>query len=238
MNAGDGRAEVHLFPYRLSHHLASSSDGLLTSQDNFEATLLEAPSFSLMLVSLRSLCFACNLKPATYFLSSCTMVQPYKPNKRLQLLLTQDTRFSPGKFGGGGYLTVHKNVGDMIDWYNIQVSFVIHLLHSASRLTQIITSSTIVSPPNNIISPMLMKPQRARPNTRPATAFSPHPPTSGLKLLSSKLRLAGFHSPNSLLESLALLPMLTTDLCRLRLWHNVCWMQRIEAGVSSHPSPS
>ncbi|KAF8588811.1 glycoside hydrolase family 18 protein [Ramaria rubella] len=28
--------------------------------------------------------------------------------------------FSPGLFGGGAYLTVDKNVGDLIDWYNIQ----------------------------------------------------------------------------------------------------------------------
>ncbi|KAJ8519827.1 hypothetical protein ONZ45_g3252 [Pleurotus djamor] len=28
--------------------------------------------------------------------------------------------FSPNKFGGGAYLTVHKNVGSMIDWYNVQ----------------------------------------------------------------------------------------------------------------------
>lgn len=28
--------------------------------------------------------------------------------------------FSPGRFGGGAYLTVHKEVGDLIDWYNIQ----------------------------------------------------------------------------------------------------------------------
>ncbi|KAH8107404.1 glycoside hydrolase family 18 protein [Phellopilus nigrolimitatus] len=28
--------------------------------------------------------------------------------------------FSPNKFGGGGYLTVNKNVGNLIDWYNIQ----------------------------------------------------------------------------------------------------------------------
>ncbi|KAF8966247.1 hypothetical protein BDZ97DRAFT_1756668 [Flammula alnicola] len=30
--------------------------------------------------------------------------------------------FSPNKFGGGGYLKVHQTVGNMIDWYNIQVS--------------------------------------------------------------------------------------------------------------------
>ncbi|KZT23537.1 glycoside hydrolase family 18 protein [Neolentinus lepideus HHB14362 ss-1] len=28
--------------------------------------------------------------------------------------------FSPGHWGGGGYLTVHKNVGNLIDWYNVQ----------------------------------------------------------------------------------------------------------------------
>ncbi|KAG5644170.1 hypothetical protein DXG03_009011 [Asterophora parasitica] len=28
--------------------------------------------------------------------------------------------FSPGKFGGGAYLKVHKTVGSLIDWYNIQ----------------------------------------------------------------------------------------------------------------------
>lgn len=28
--------------------------------------------------------------------------------------------FSPNKFGGGAYLTVDKNVGDLIDWYNVQ----------------------------------------------------------------------------------------------------------------------
>jgi len=28
--------------------------------------------------------------------------------------------FSPGKFGGGAYLTVDATVGNMIDWYNIQ----------------------------------------------------------------------------------------------------------------------
>lgn len=28
--------------------------------------------------------------------------------------------FSPGKFGGGAYLTVHKQVGNLIDWYNVQ----------------------------------------------------------------------------------------------------------------------
>ncbi|KAF8521728.1 glycoside hydrolase family 18 protein [Hysterangium stoloniferum] len=29
--------------------------------------------------------------------------------------------FSPGKFGGGAYLTVNRNVGSLIDWYNVQV---------------------------------------------------------------------------------------------------------------------
>ncbi|KXN83991.1 hypothetical protein AN958_00638 [Leucoagaricus sp. SymC.cos] len=28
--------------------------------------------------------------------------------------------FSPNKWGGGGYLKVHKSVGSMIDWYNVQ----------------------------------------------------------------------------------------------------------------------
>ncbi|KLO18244.1 glycoside hydrolase family 18 protein [Schizopora paradoxa] len=28
--------------------------------------------------------------------------------------------FSPGKFGGGAYLTVDKTVGSLIDWYNVQ----------------------------------------------------------------------------------------------------------------------
>ncbi|EIN14309.1 glycoside hydrolase [Punctularia strigosozonata HHB-11173 SS5] len=28
--------------------------------------------------------------------------------------------FSPGKFGGGAYLTVDSDVGDLIDWYNVQ----------------------------------------------------------------------------------------------------------------------
>jgi len=28
--------------------------------------------------------------------------------------------FSPNKFGGGAYLTVNKNVGNLIDWYNVQ----------------------------------------------------------------------------------------------------------------------
>ncbi|KAL0953846.1 hypothetical protein HGRIS_005022 [Hohenbuehelia grisea] len=28
--------------------------------------------------------------------------------------------FSPNKFGGGAYLTVHQNVGNLIDWYNVQ----------------------------------------------------------------------------------------------------------------------
>ncbi|KAF9454330.1 glycoside hydrolase family 18 protein [Macrolepiota fuliginosa MF-IS2] len=28
--------------------------------------------------------------------------------------------FSPGKFGGGAYLTVNQNVGSLIDWYNVQ----------------------------------------------------------------------------------------------------------------------
>ncbi len=30
--------------------------------------------------------------------------------------------FSPTHYGGGGYLKVHQMVGDMIDWYNVQVS--------------------------------------------------------------------------------------------------------------------
>lgn len=28
--------------------------------------------------------------------------------------------FSPKMWGGGGYLKVHKEVGSMIDWYNVQ----------------------------------------------------------------------------------------------------------------------
>jgi len=28
--------------------------------------------------------------------------------------------FSPGKYRNGAYLTVHKTVGNLIDWYNIQ----------------------------------------------------------------------------------------------------------------------
>jgi len=28
--------------------------------------------------------------------------------------------FSPGKYGGGGYLKVHEKVGSLIDWYNVQ----------------------------------------------------------------------------------------------------------------------
>ncbi|KAL5483523.1 hypothetical protein ACEPAI_8755 [Sanghuangporus weigelae] len=30
--------------------------------------------------------------------------------------------FSPNRFGGGAYLTVNENVGDLIDWYNVQVN--------------------------------------------------------------------------------------------------------------------
>ena len=29
-------------------------------------------------------------------------------------------RFSPGKFGGGAYVTVNSKVGSLIDWYNVQ----------------------------------------------------------------------------------------------------------------------
>lgn len=29
--------------------------------------------------------------------------------------------FAPNIWGGGGYLKVHESVGDLIDWYNIQV---------------------------------------------------------------------------------------------------------------------
>ncbi|KAN0073593.1 Glycoside hydrolase superfamily [Tylopilus felleus] len=35
--------------------------------------------------------------------------------------------FSPNKWSGGGYLAVHKSVGSLIDWYNIQVRlFILH----------------------------------------------------------------------------------------------------------------
>ncbi len=34
-------------------------------------------------------------------------------------------RFSPGKFGGGAYVTVNSKVGSLIDWYNVQVSHLI-----------------------------------------------------------------------------------------------------------------
>jgi len=30
------------------------------------------------------------------------------------------TWFEPNRWGGGGYLEVHKSVGSMIDWYNVQ----------------------------------------------------------------------------------------------------------------------
>ncbi len=35
-------------------------------------------------------------------------------------MLTLDLRFAPNKWGGGGYLKVNSEVGDLIDWYNIQ----------------------------------------------------------------------------------------------------------------------
>lgn len=34
----------------------------------------------------------------------------------LILLLAVAPWFSPGRFGGGAYLTIHKEVGDLIDW--------------------------------------------------------------------------------------------------------------------------
>lgn len=40
------------------------------------------------------------------------------------LVLTCVTsRFTPNRWGGGGYLKVHQQVGSLIDWYNIQVRF-------------------------------------------------------------------------------------------------------------------
>jgi hypothetical protein len=47
-------------------------------------------------------------------------------------------RFSPSIWGGGGYLKVHASVGNLIDWYNVQVSL---FLLRKSRLLNICTSS-------------------------------------------------------------------------------------------------
>lgn len=33
------------------------------------------------------------------------------------------SRFSPNIWPSGGYIEVHEQVGDIIDWYNVQVSF-------------------------------------------------------------------------------------------------------------------
>ncbi|KAL9713573.1 hypothetical protein Ac2012v2_003184 [Leucoagaricus gongylophorus] len=35
-------------------------------------------------------------------------------------ILTHARWFSPNRFGGGAYLTIHQQVGDLIDWYNVQ----------------------------------------------------------------------------------------------------------------------
>lgn len=38
-----------------------------------------------------------------------------------RILIIVIIRFSPSKWGGGGYLKVHNSVGSLIDWYNVQV---------------------------------------------------------------------------------------------------------------------
>ncbi|KAK7061021.1 hypothetical protein VNI00_000756 [Paramarasmius palmivorus] len=45
-----------------------------------------------------------------YPCTCCTLVGP----------IDNSGLFSPGKYGGGAYLTVHNSVGSLIDWYNVQ----------------------------------------------------------------------------------------------------------------------
>lgn len=59
-------------------------------------------------------------------------------------------RFSPNAWGGGGYLKVHASVGNLIDWYNIQVRLILlwsrrPCLINPNAILSIIDSSIIAS---------------------------------------------------------------------------------------------
>ena len=49
-----------------------------------------------------------------FYLSDLTMAHYYI------LKLAVAPWFTPTKYPGGGYLKIHEEVGDLIDWYNIQ----------------------------------------------------------------------------------------------------------------------
>lgn len=55
--------------------------------------------------------------------SGCSLVSLIFTGRKKVIYICD--RFSPGKFGGGAYVTVNSEVGSLIDWYNVQVSHLI-----------------------------------------------------------------------------------------------------------------
>ena len=56
------------------------------------------------------------------FLSLAVAVAPWylTPYFAVIVLIVLVLRFTPNRWGGGGYLKVHQQVGSLIDWYNVQ----------------------------------------------------------------------------------------------------------------------
>ncbi|KAJ6581556.1 glycoside hydrolase superfamily [Mycena capillaripes] len=60
-------------------------------------------------------------------------------------IITHARAFSPNTWGGGGYLKVHQSVGNLIDWYNIQLLTASSSTWSGSAVFQIAVSGVPLS---------------------------------------------------------------------------------------------
>src|ERR1700733_5686541 len=72
---------------------------------------------------LRSLLLSvrlCRWVPSSHMLVSTVSGKFRHTSFILSIITAVAPWFEPNRWGGGGYLKVHKSVGSMIDWYNVQ----------------------------------------------------------------------------------------------------------------------
>ncbi|KAJ7293964.1 hypothetical protein C8J57DRAFT_1270464 [Mycena rebaudengoi] len=59
-------------------------------------------------------------KAEAWLISFTTQLRTILPQGQYIITHTRTSPFSPNKWGGGGYLKINTNVGNLIDWYNLQ----------------------------------------------------------------------------------------------------------------------
>lgn len=169
-----------------------------------------------MPVRIRYLLFKLSIHMSLNYHSCCSMVEFFTP-RWLFKVLTDHVRFSPGKFGGGAYLTVNSKVGSLIDWYNVQVSHVAlnFLIWYLPSFESSITVSAIVCSHAHLAHDCTK--QRDQANIQPAPAFWRPRPVHGHNRLFFRSQTAVSLSLSSSLASRVSRAMPVTDLYRPRL---------------------